>query len=60
MTHYGLKVGDMVEERAFGQVLCGRVIELDICDNNRAIIETDDGEHVPVVAEWCVRRADRP
>lgn len=54
MRHYGLNVGDLVEERAFGQVLRGRVVELVAHDNNRAIIETDDGEHVPVVAEWCV------
>lgn len=54
MRHYGLKVGDLVEERAFGQVLRGRVVELPVIDNNRAIIETVDGAHVPVVAEWRV------
>lgn len=60
MRHYGLKVGDLVEERAFGQVLRGRVVELVAHDSNRAIIEADDGERIPVVAGWCVRLADRP
>jgi hypothetical protein len=53
MRHYGLQVGDLVEECAFGQMLRGRVVELVAHDNNRAIIGTDDGERVRVVAEWC-------
>lgn len=51
--HYGLRVGDTVEERAFGNVLRGVVIELPL-DNNAAYIRTANNEpKVKVVAEWC-------
>ncbi len=50
--HYGLRLGDTVEERAFGNVLRGVVIEFP-WDNNAAYIRTADGGKTKVVAEWC-------
>jgi hypothetical protein len=53
IRHYGLKVGDIVEERAFGVTLRGKVISLPAGDNNAAYICLEDGEKMEVVAEWC-------
>jgi hypothetical protein len=53
--HYGLNIGDLVEQRAFGHVIQGTVVELSPTDNNRAYIRTtEDGTVIPVIAEWCV------
>lgn len=52
--HYGLCVGDTVEERAFGSVIRGIVFELP-WDNNAAYIITADCDVIKVVAEWCVK-----
>jgi hypothetical protein len=51
--HYGLIIGDEVEERAFGMVFRGRVIAFDWLDNNRAVIELEDGSKHRAIAEWC-------
>lgn len=50
--YYGLRVGDIVEERAFSSVLKGEVIEY-CMDNNRVYIRTEQGNHVSVVCEYC-------
>lgn len=52
--HYGLRVGDTVEERAFGNIIRGVIFELPP-DNNAAHIVTADGDILKVVAEWCVK-----
>jgi hypothetical protein len=51
--HYGLAIGDEVEERMFGFVTKGKVVEFHWLDNNRAYIQLESGEIHPVVAEWC-------
>lgn len=51
---HGLRIGDLVEERAFGSVLRGRVIELHPMNNNAAYIAMEKGDKpFKVVAEWC-------
>jgi hypothetical protein len=54
--HYGLKVGDIVHEKAFGcTVGPGEVIGFSPTDNNRVYIRLEDGEEVSAIAEYCQR-----
>ena len=51
--HYGLKLEDRVEMKAFGGTVTGTVIHLYALDNNGARIRLDDGREMDVVCEWC-------
>lgn len=51
--HYGLAIGDKVEERAFGSSLRGTVIGFSPTDNNRAYLRLEDGTEHPAIAEYC-------
>ncbi len=51
--HYGLDVGDRVEERIGGIAHRGEVIEVSATDNNRAVVRDDDGETFEATCECC-------
>lgn len=52
----GIRVGDLVEESAFGKTTQGRVVALHPLDNN-AVYACKEGEpesrRFKLVAEWC-------
>lgn len=55
VRHYGLEVGDVVEERAFNMIGGrGTVIDFHPTDNNRAFVREQDGSIVDVIAEYCI------
>lgn len=55
IRHYGLMIGDVVEERAFGTVGGrGTVIDFHPTDNNRAYVREEDGSIVDVICEYCI------
>lgn len=55
--YYGLRVGDIVEERAFGSVRRGEVIMLGPLDNNACLVNVEKSpvyaEAQKCVCEWC-------
>ena len=51
-THYGLRVGDLVQEKAFGSLTEGIVTHLCL-DKNAAMIKVSNGEEIKIVCEWC-------
>jgi hypothetical protein len=51
--HYGLLVGDLVEQRIGNVSIRGVVTELHLTDANGATIRMDDGKTMKVVCEWC-------
>ena len=48
--YYGLKIGDEV---SYIEEKKARVVELDSMDNNRVLLELDNGIKVSAVAEYC-------
>lgn len=52
--NYGINLGDLVEERAFGIAIRGRVVEVHDWDRNRVTVQTEDGSRVDFIAEFCV------
>lgn len=52
MRHYGITVGDRVQDR-FRPVEQATVILLYPMDNNRVKVRNDKGEEYDMVAEWC-------
>ena len=51
--HYGLSIGDIVEERAFGCIRRGVVVAFYPTDNNRAVVDVGGGIRLDVISEWC-------
>lgn len=51
--YYGLRIGDVVEQRAFGTVHRGTVFEYGVMDNNRVYVKDENGEELDFIAEWC-------
>lgn len=49
---YGLRVGDLVEQRAFGTKIRGRVTELHVTDQNGCTVDVD-GKPMKMACEWC-------
>ena len=49
---YGLRVGDLVEERAFGQSRRGLITDLHMMDQNGCTVDVD-GKPMKFVCEWC-------
>lgn len=49
---YGLRPGDIVEERAFGSVRRGKVVNLHTTDQNGCTIKVN-GKEGKAVCEWC-------
>jgi len=51
--YYGLRVGDIVEQKAFGTSSKGEVIGYGFLDNNRVYVRLESGEETDFIAEWC-------
>ncbi len=51
--HYGIRVGDIVEERAFGHVKKGEVMSYGFGDNNCVYMNIEGDITVKAIPEWC-------
>lgn len=53
--HYGLRIGDIVDQKGLDGKSCGEavVIEYGFFDNNRVMVRKKDGTITDWVAEWC-------
>ncbi len=51
--YYGIRIGDIVEERAFGTVTRGEVMGYGLMDNNKVYINAEGDITLDAVAEWC-------
>lgn len=50
--YYGLRVGDIINCKAFGLDFKAEVIHLVTGDNNRVAVKKEDGSACEWVAEW--------
>ncbi len=51
--HYGLQLGDKVKVHISGVDEICTVLKFDPTDNNKCLLEGQDGKPFPFVCEWC-------